>query len=179
MFSIDKSLLLVIDIQGKLADLMTDKKQTYDNVEILIQGAKILNLPILVTEQYPKGLGHTIEPLAKLLTDITPIEKTSFSCCGDTKFMDALQSTNRNQIIICGIETHICVYQTSVELLKMGYELEIIADAVSSRTIDNKLIGLDKIKSAGGQISCTETILFELLKKAGSSEFKEISKLVK
>ena len=179
MFSIDKSLLLVIDIQGKLAELMTDREKTYQNAEILIKGAKILNIPILLTEQYPKGLGHTIEPLATLLQDITPIDKTAFSCCGDATFMKALESSHRKQIIICGIETHICVYQTSIELLEKNYAIEVIADAVSSRTIENKHIGLDKIKSAGGNISCTETILFELLKKAEGAEFKEISRLVK
>jgi nicotinamidase-related amidase len=179
MFEINNSCLVVIDVQGKLAELMHDQETLYKNVQILIKAAKILDIPILWCQQVPKALGPTIETVAELLADNQPIDKSSFSCCGNEQFSNKLKETNRNQVIICGIETHVCVYQTAIDLLQQNYHVSVIADAVSSRTAENKQLTLDKMLSLGIDISSTEMMLFELLKTAEHPNFREIAKLIK
>ena len=179
MLAKDNTVLVVIDIQGKLAGMMHQKEAVYQNVNRLIEGAKVLNIPILWTEQYPDGLGTTIPEIAESLQGVKPIAKMTFSCCQNDEFLDALKATGKRQVLISGIETHICVYQTTLELLNAGYEVEVVADAVSSRTQENKDIGLQKMKTAGAGITGTETALYELLKVAGGPEFKQILKIVK
>jgi nicotinamidase-related amidase len=179
MLNINNTLLLVIDIQGKLASMMHDKIAVYENVKRLIKGARVLEMPIIWTEQYPEGIGATIPEIAKTLDGFKPIPKMTFSCCRNDEFLNALKATNRKQILVTGIETHICVYQTTLELLDAGYEVEVVADAVSSRTPQNKEIGLQKMKTAGAGITGTETALYELLKVAKGPEFKQILKIVK
>ena len=136
-------------------------------------------MPIVWVEQNPDGLGPTIPEVAELLTNIQPIAKLSFSACGCKEFIKEFKSLNRNQILIAGIETHICVYQSSVDLLDLDYEVHVVTDAVSSRTPENRQVGLDKIKDAGGFLTSTETAIFELLKVAEGQKFKEILKIVK
>lgn len=179
MLKKENTALVVIDIQGKLAQLMHQKEAVYQNVNRLIEGAKVLDIPIIWTEQYPEGLGGTIPEVAETLKGFKPIPKMTFSCCQNDEFLNALKASGRQQILITGIETHICVYQTTIELLEAGYEVEVVADAVSSRTPENKAIGLDKMKTAGAGITGTETALYELLKVAGGPEFKQILKIVK
>ncbi len=179
MLQKENSVLVVIDIQGKLAQLMHQKDFVYQNVNRLIEGAKVLGIPIIWTEQYPEGLGGTIPEIATTLESFKPISKITFSCCQNDEFLTALKATRRKQILITGIETHICVYQTTIELLEAGYEVEVVADAVSSRTPENKEIGLEKMKTAGAGITGTETALYELLKVAKGPEFKQILKFVK
>lgn len=179
MLNIDNTVLVVIDIQGKLAALMHEKEAVYQNVNRLIKGAKSLELPILWTEQYPEGIGPTIPEIAETLEGIKSIPKMTFSCCRNDEFLSALEATGCKQVLVTGIETHICVYQTTLELLDAGYEVEVVADAVSSRTPANKTIGLDKMKTAGAGITGTETALYELLKIASGPKFKEILKIVK
>ena len=175
----DNSVLLIVDVQGKLAHSMHNKENLFESIRKVIKGAQILKVPILLTEQNPKGLGSTIPEVAGLLTDLNAISKFSFSCCDNDRFMKDLEALAPKNVFIAGIETHICVYQTTRDLVNAKYEVEIIADAVSSRTLENKHIGLEKCKHTGAKITSVETVLFELLKSAEKSEFKEILNLVK
>ena len=127
----------------------------------------------------PQGLGPTIPEVADLLSEIQPISKLSFSCCRNDRFVQALKVSNRNQVLIAGIETHVCIYQTAVDLVDLGYEVQVVTDAVSSRTAENKEIGLQKMRDAGISFTSLETALFELLKFAEGEQFKEILKIVK
>ncbi len=179
MLKKEDTVLIIVDVQGKLARMMFEREMLYDNLQKIIQGAKILNLPIIWMEQYPKGLGPTIPEIGDLLSDLQPIPKMSFSCCGEENFMTNLKKIDRKQILLTGIETHICVYQTAMELLNLGYEVQVISDAVSSRTKENKDIGLQKMADSGATISSVEMSLFELLRVAGTEEFKAISKILK
>jgi nicotinamidase-related amidase len=171
--------LVVVDVQGKLAQLMHDKETFFKNIRILIQSAKILNIPILWCQQVPAALGPTIPEIAELLTDSQPINKSSFSCCGCEEFNSKLEKSGRRQILICGLETHVCVYQTAADLLAKDYEVDVVADAASSRTPANKDIGLQRIAAEGARISSTELVLFEILKTAEHPSFKQIAKLVR
>jgi nicotinamidase-related amidase len=171
--------LVVIDVQGKLAELMHDRENLFKNLRILIQAFRILEIPVLWCQQVPAALGPTVPEIAELLTGLEPINKSSFSCCGCEEFNDKLHTLGRSQIILCGIEAHVCVYQTAVGLIEQDYEVEVIADAVSSRTLVNKDIGLDKIAAEGAQITSVETCLFEILKTAEHPHFRQIAKLIK
>jgi len=180
MLDLNNTVLLVIDVQGKLAQLMHRKESFFANLERMVKGAQILDLPIVWTEQAPEKLGETIPQLRKpLLETAQPITKVSFSCCGNQPFMAQLKELGRKQVLVTGLETHICVYQTTVDLLEMGYEAQVVADAVSSRTPDNKQIGLERMKAAGATLTSAETSLFELLRIAQGDKFRAISKLVK
>jgi nicotinamidase-related amidase len=179
MLQITDSLLLVIDIQGNLANLVCDREHTFDNVRRLISGAQVLGLPVLVTEQRPDKLGPTIPAIADLLPNVPRLPKVSFSCWGEPTFVEALARHGRRQVLVTGIETHICVYQTARDLLANHYEVSVAADAVSSRTAENRALGLDRIKSLGGQLVSTEMALFELLGTSADPRFKQISALVK
>jgi nicotinamidase-related amidase len=171
--------LVVVDVQGKLAQLMHDKDNLFKNIRILIQAAKILNTPILWCQQVPAALGPTIPQIAELLTDNQPINKSSFSCFGCEDFNNKLERLGRKQVLLCGIETHVCVYQTVVDLIEKDFEVDVICDAVSSRTPENKQAGLNRIAAEGVRVISTEMVLFEILKTADHPQFKQIAKLVK
>ncbi len=179
MLNTEHSLLLVIDVQGKLADLVWRSERLRDNIRILIEGMRVLGVPMVATEQYPRGLGPTVEPIARALGDAPVIEKNSFSCCGEFAFEVKLNELHKTDIIVCGIETHVCVYQTTRDLLDLGYNVHLVTDAVSSRTEDNWKLGMEKCKTLGAKMTGTEMVLFEMLRKSGTEEFKAISKLVK
>jgi nicotinamidase-related amidase len=180
MLTIDNTALLVIDVQGKLAQLMHQKEVLFDNLAKIIKGAQVLELPIIWTEQVPEKLGQTTPEIAELLApSAEPISKASFSCCSVQPFMTALERSKRRQILVTGIETHICVYQTTVDLLAQGYEVQVVADAVSSRTAANRQLGLERMKQAGAALTSTEMALFELLRVAEGDRFRQISKIVK
>jgi nicotinamidase-related amidase len=179
MLSVENTALLVVDMQVKLTRTMTAKESLVINLQKLIAGMKVLGVPVIFTEQYPQGLGSTIPEIASLLNETKPITKMSFSCCGNEDFLQKVKSLNRKQIIIAGIEAHVCVYQTVCDLLTMGYEVQAVADCVSSRTLENRAIALDKMRDNGAQITSVESVLFELLKTAESKLFKEISGIVK
>ncbi len=179
MLEIEKSCLVIVDVQGKLAQLMHDKETLFKNISVLIQAAKELSIPILWCQQVPEALGPTVPEIAELLTDVQPINKSAFSCCGDEKFNEAVQKLGRSQVLLCGIETHVCIYQTAMDLKSKGKEVHVIADAVSSRTRDNRKLALKKLKTYGIDIDCLEMVLFELLKTAKHPSFKKIAKLVK
>jgi nicotinamidase-related amidase len=158
---------------------MYDNQTLFKNIEILIKAAKTLSIPIIWCQQVPDALGPTIPQIAELLSGDQPINKSSFSCCGDEQFIDRLNTLNRNNIILCGIETHICIYQTALGLLAKGRYVTVAADAVSSRTQENKQLALNRMKSKGVDISSVEMTLFELLKTAKHPQFRDIAKLVK
>jgi nicotinamidase-related amidase len=173
------TVLIIIDIQGNLAQAMYDKENLFTNNVKMIQGFKALNLPILFTEQIPQKLGQTIPQIAAQLEGINPIAKTSFSCWDEMNFKEKLEGLNRRHIVLTGIECHVCVYQTTIDLISHGYNVHLVADAVSSRTPENRQIGIDAIKSAGAKITSTEMVLFELLRTAADPKAKELFKIVK
>ena len=179
MLKPENSLLLIVDVQEKLAQAMYVKDALFKSLANAIRGVQAFGINILLTEQNPNGLGLTIPEISELLTAIKPISKFSFSCCDNTEFMDELNALKPENVFIAGIEAHICVYQTARDLIKLGYDVQIISDAVSSRTVENKQIGLQKSKDAGAGITSVETVLFELLKDAQKEEFKEILNIVK
>ena len=179
MLDIQNSCLAVVDVQGKLAQLMHDKDVLFKNIKVLIRTAQILNIPILWCQQCPNALGPTVPEIAQLLTGHEPIDKSAFSCCCDEKFNSKLNELARDQIIMCGIETHVCIYQTAIDLLRKGFEVNVIADAVSSRTLENKQIALKKMAAEKTNLYCTEMALFELLQTAEHPHFKEIAKLIR
>jgi nicotinamidase-related amidase len=178
MLDIQNCCLVVVDIQGKLAQLMHDKESLFKNIQILIKAAKFLNIPILWCQQCPDALGPTIPQIARLLTDIEPINKASFSCCGSDQFTARLTELARNQILLCGIETHVCIYQTAVDLLHKGFSVDVLADAVSSRTLENKQVALQRMAAESANVTTTEMALFELIKTADHPYFKQIAKLI-
>ena len=179
MLDIQNCCLVVVDVQGKLARLMHDKESLFKNIQVLIQAAKILNIPILWCQQCPDALGPTVPQIAELLSGVEPINKASFSCCGCDKFNDKLNELSRQQVLLCGIEAHVCIYQTAADLLSKGFTVEVIADAVSSRTPENKHIAITKMSAEGVNVTTTEMALFELLRTADHPQFKQIAKLIK
>ncbi len=179
MLKNENTAMLLIDIQGKLAHLMHDKALLFNNLRKLIKGVRALDVPILWVEQNPAGLGPTIPEVADLLPDVEPIIKMSFSSCRNDRFLQALKDLDRNQVLVAGIEAHICVYQTTVDLVAMGLAVQVVTDAVSSRTEPDKAIGLQKMKDAGATLTSVETALFELLGVAEGNAFKEIIRIVR
>lgn len=174
----EEALLMIIDIQERLVPAMKYGKKTIDNTNILISIAQKLNIPITATEQYPKGLGKTIPEISEKLNEDFIYEKISFS--GYTEEVKAiLNQIGRKKVIITGMETHVCVFQTVRDLLDNGYEVFVVEDAVCSRTKKNYLNGLSLMDKMGATIVNTETVLFDLLKEAGTPVFKELSKLIK
>ncbi|MHC4119346.1 MAG: hydrolase [Planctomycetota bacterium] len=179
MLDTENCCLAVVDVQGKLAQLMYAKKSLFKNIQILIQAAKILEIPILWCQQVPDALGPTIPEIAELLSGAEPINKSVFSCCGADQFTTRLNESSRNQVLLCGIEAHICVYQTAADLLVKGFEVNVVADAVSSRTLDNKQIALSRLAAEGASVTSVEMALFELLRTAEHPKFRQVAKLVK
>ncbi len=179
MLNKDNTSLVLVDVQGKLAALMHNKEEFFSNAIKIIKGAKVLDIPIIWNEQLPDKLGPTIPEIKELLTGMSPLEKKTFSCCGNDGFSSALESTGRKQVLLIGMETHVCVYQTAVDLVSRGYDTYLVADAVSSRTQKNIELGVEAIKNAGAKITSVEMALFEMLQVAEGEKFKEIIKIVK
>jgi nicotinamidase-related amidase len=173
------AILIVVDVQGKLARIVHDSAVMIARIATLIQGAEILGLPILVTEQYPKGIGGTIEELALLVEGYPRIEKDAFSCCGEEAFMRELRAAGRTQVLLCGIETHVCVYQTGRDLLAQGFGVHLVLDAVSSRLRENKELAAAKLQALGASLTGVEMALFEMLEFSGTDSFRAISRLVR
>jgi nicotinamidase-related amidase len=170
---------LIIDIQERLLPHMIEEGTLLRNTEILIKGLQALDIPIIVTEQYTKGLGFTVDPVKCLFPEFHSIEKISFSCCDDNEIDAKLKVLSKRFVIIAGIETHVCVLQTAIDLLDRHYMPVIIEDCVSSRKINDKQHALARIRQSGGIVTTYESILFELTRFAGNETFKAISKLVK
>jgi nicotinamidase-related amidase len=177
----DRAALIVVDIQEKLLPPIFQKEQLVRNAQLLIRLAGILKMPTLLSTQYSKGLGNTIPEVASLLPDAKAIEKMAFSCFGSDVFCSALKRLpgNRNTVILCGMESHICVAQTALAALREGYLVQVASDAVSSRTEWNWKIGLERMRAAGAVISSTEMVIYEALRSSGTSEFKDMLKHLK
>jgi len=175
----DDVVAVVVDIQERLFPHIHGHDQLAENTVKLIKGLKILQVPLIVTQQYTKGLGPTIPQVAEALVDFNPIEKLTFSSFGDPDFVNVLNDYGKNHIILMGIEAHVCVLQTAMDLLNIGYEVILVEDCVSSRRLNDKQVALQRMRDDGVIITTYESILFELTKVAGTDEFKAISNLVK
>ena len=179
LFTKENTLLVIVDIQDKLARQMPDKETVLKNTGKLIKVIQKLQIPCIYTEQYPAGLGRTVPELEQYLLDVEPIDKLSFSCCQDDRFMNALSIENRSNILLTGMETHICVMQTGLELLTNEYAVGIVQDAVCSYSNNDDNIALSRLQDSGAVIVTTEMILYELLKKAGTDDFKALLPVLK
>ena len=173
------AVLVIIDIQSNLAQAMYGRENLFANTIKLIKGFKVLNLPVIFTEQTPQKLGQTIPQIAAELGGLKPIAKETFSCWDDRNFKKQLEALSRRQVILLGIESHVCVYQTALDLISNGYNIHLVADTVSSRTKENREIGLTAMKNAGAHLTSTEMVLFELLRTAADPKAKDIFKIVK
>lgn len=176
--SAEKAVLMVIDLQERLLRVMEEKERVIRNTRILLELASLYSIPVLVTEQYPEGLGRTVPEVQEKLGLYQLVEKVAFSAAVP-ELLEKLSHLNRPQILVVGTETHVCVFQTVRDLLAKGYEVYVVRDAVCSRFALNHENGLDLMKSAGAIITNTETVVFDILKKAGTEEFKVMSRLVK
>jgi len=170
---------VAIDFQERLFPHIFQNEELTQNVIKLVSGLKILNIPILVTQQYTKGLGKTIEPIANVLGNYKTIEKSSFSCCDEPDFMHELKNQQRKQVLVFGIEAHVCVLQTTLDLLAEGYQPIVVEDCISSRSLYNKQVAVERMRWEGAIISTCESMLFELLRYSNVAEFKRISTIVK
>ena len=175
----EKTLLLVINLQERIFPAIAEPDKLRRNIPLLIEGLKLLEIPVIVTEQYVKGLGPTIREIAEKVTGIERIEKSSFSCCDEPRFMLSLASSGRDYVIIAGIESHVCVLQTAIDLRQNGYHPLVVEDCISSRNPNDKLIALERMRLEGVIVTTFEAILFELLRYSGGETFRAISKLVK
>jgi len=173
------TLALVIDIQEKLFPHMSQKEELLNNILKLIKGLQLLEIPFILNEQYPKGIGHTVESIRELLKDKKVYEKFSFSCCKTDNTMEAIKNKNKKFVIVFGIETHVCVMQSVIDLLEAGFTPVLVTDCVSSRNPYNKEIALLRMQQEGVILSTCESLLFELCVSSKNKVFKEISKLVK
>jgi len=176
-----KAVLIVIDVQERLCAAMDESvlRQLTRNTGILLESAIELAIPVIFTEQYVKGLGPTLAELKDRAPAASCHEKLTFSCCGNEAFLNQLKQSGRTQIIITGMETHVCVLQTVIELLGEEFEVHVVKDAVMSRSSDNKQTAMETMTLAGAVPTCTEAVVFQLLKIAGTESFKKLSKLVK
>lgn len=175
----EETALLIIDIQEKIFRVMLRPEILIQNAIKLIEGFKILGLPIFLTEQYPKGLGETENRIKESLKDIVTIQKLSFSCLGAGDLFEVLQKRIIKQVVVAGIESHVCVQQTSLDLIANGFQVSLAADACSSRKEMDYNTALSRMRYAGVIVTTTEAILFELLNVSGTDEFKQISKIIK
>jgi nicotinamidase-related amidase len=170
---------VLVDFQEKFIPVIPDYSQILEHLLLMARSARILQVPILVTEQYPKGLGPTVKELMGSLEGIEKIEKTTFSCFHEPRFVDKLKSLEVNTLILGGVEAHVCVAQTALDALGKGYAVHILSDAVGSRKSDHVEIALQRLSQAGAVISCVEMAVFELMGTAGTPEFKAVQKLIK
>ena len=179
MLSMDNTALVIIDVQGKLAYQVERSKQVLDNIRLLLQGFQLFELPIVVTEQYPKGLGPTVTEVGELIPDINPLEKTTFNACLKEEFLKEIDRWGKKQLLVAGVETHVCVFQTVAGLLENSYQVHVVSDAVSSRSSLNREKALERMKDLGAVITTTEMALFELVKRGEGEVFKGFIRLVK
>ena len=174
-----EAVLVIVDVQERLAKAMERREQVEAAIGVLIRTAKLHDIPIIMTQQYTKGLGPTVESLSAELDGVDPVEKIYFSCCGEEPFTRALDALSRRKVILTGMEAHVCVLQTALDLLDAGYTVHLPWDAVCSRFDGNRDAAMRFMERAGAVITSSETIAFQILEKAGTPEFKEISSLLK
>jgi nicotinamidase-related amidase len=174
----DDTLLLIIDFQQKLANAMANAESVAAEIKRLVEGMNLLKIPVVATEQYPKGLGATTEELASELRSAPVVEKMTFSCCGELRFGDELKQLGRRQIVVTGIETHVCVLQTVLDLLANGYQVHVPVTATCSRSDNNRDNALSRMQQSGAVLTNSESVLFDLLVEAGTNDFKAVMKLI-
>ena len=180
LLDISKAALLVVDVQEAFRGVISDLEPIASRISVAVRGFQILGRPVFVTEQYPKGLGHTVSEIGEVLpADVKLIEKTAFSACGAAGFSDALREAGISQVAVCGIETHICVNQTVHDLIDHGFDVHILTDCVASRSEHDKQTGLSKMFASGVVASSVEMALFELMRGSTHYKFKQIQRLVK
>jgi nicotinamidase-related amidase len=170
---------VVVDIQERLLPHIHESEILLTNCQKLIEGLKILSVPMLITQQYTRGLGQTVPFIVQLVPDFSFIEKISFSCCGEASFEAELTRLGKSSVILCGIESHVCVLQTCLDLLEEGKGVIVVEDCVSSRKPNDKQIAIDRMRQEGARITTLESLLFELSVVAGNETFKSISRIVK
>ncbi len=177
----DKTSFVVVDVQERLMGAMPEDvaRTNVKNIKILLEAAKILDIPVTVTEQYPKGLGPTIQEVRESVDNFSPIEKVVFSCVRSPEFESAINEINKREVLLCGVETHVCVLQTAIDLINKGYSVYVPADAVISRRRLDWEKGMSLIERSGATIGTMEAFVFQLLERAGTDEFKSISRLVR
>ena len=171
--------MIIVDVQEKLMPVMGRKERVIANIIKLLECSRVFNLPVILTEQYTKWLGPTLHEIKEALPKYEPIYKLDFNCCNVDHFNNRIELEKLKNIILTGVESHICIFQTCFSLLKRGYRVHVPQDAVDSRTDENWHVGIELMKEAGAVITSTETIIFQILKRAGTKEFKEILKIVK
>ena len=179
IFTRENSAILLVDYQEKFIPVLYDNERIVKNIQLLLAGVNIYCLPIVVSEQVPEKLGKTIDDFKDHLKNARFFSKKSMSCCGQAGFVEELKSKNIKKIAVCGIEAHVCILQTCLDLLNNGFQVHLLADAITARVPHNKDIAIEKIKSAGAIISSVETILFEIACEAGTEEFKKLQQLFK
>ncbi len=187
MLDTRNTLLVLVDVQEKLTAVMHERERLVDNLEKLLKGMKAMGIPVLWLEQNPTRMGATIAPLLPWLEGNAPMAKMSFGCNGCDAFNSALQKSGRRQVLLAGIETHVCIYQTAISLIRDSYAVEVVVDAVSSRNPQDHAIGLEKIRDCGrhsigsgqGHVTTVEIALFELLRSAENPGFRDILKIVR
>lgn len=175
----DDAILVAVDFQEKLLPAMFEAEKTETAACTLAEGLRVLGIPKIVTQQYTKGLGNTVEPVAKALGEFEPIDKVTFSAWNNIEFKDALEKSGRKTVIIMGVEAHICVEQTALDVMEKGFTVFVASDCVQSRNPANREASLRRMEASGAVITCGESILYELLQSSRAPEFKDISAIVK
>lgn len=179
LFNKDEIVAISLDMQGSLLGAIHKGEFMKDRTVKFFKGLGVLDVPVIATQQYTKGLGMTDEDIMKAIKNFEYIDKTTFSCVKTQEFMEKLKETGRKKVLLTGMETHICVLQTAMDLLDEGYEVFIVEDCCSSREKIDKKVAIERMRGEGVKIATYESILFECLGKAGSEEFKQISKIIK
>ncbi|MFH1402750.1 MAG: hydrolase [Candidatus Altiarchaeota archaeon] len=175
----EDSILVVVDVQEKFEAVIHEWDYMLENIIKIIRGFSAMELPIIVTEQYPRGLGKTVREVSEALGEFSPVEKTCFSCMGEPEFREKLKSFGRKNIILCGIESHVCLLNTTLDAIAEGYNVHFIVDAISSRKAVDHGITVERVNQAGAFLASAEMVLFQLLKDAKSDEFKKVSRIVR
>lgn len=175
----EDTIALLIDVQERLMPHIFEAEKLEKNLQILIEGLKLMHVPIIVSEQYKKGLGETILSIQTLVNDFPHTEKTSFSCCDEPTIQERIELSGRRNILLFGVEAHVCLLQTAIDLKERGFNPIVVVDCISSRTLENKMIAVERFKQEGVVLTSYESILFELCRVAQGDAFKALSKLVK
>ena len=178
-FTASRTALVVVDLQEKFRDLIFGMEQVLAGSSQLIRFCQAMDIPILVTEHYPRGLGVTLSEIRRLFKPFSCLEKVHFSCCGNPGFNEALKKLDRDQIMLCGIESHVCIYQTAFDLLRQDKQVAVATDAVSSCSAANRDIGLKRMSELGVQSMGVQMLMFEILKQAGTDQFKKVAPILK
>lgn len=175
----DDALLVLIDLQSRLADVMSRRDAVVAAAVLLARCARVLGIPVLVTRQYPRGLGDTVPELLDAVSDAAVVDKVHFACPAEEAFREELQRSGKREVVLAGMETHICVLQTALALLEAGYEVHVVADATCSRRDADRDVALDRLRAAGVTVTVAESVIYEALGQAGTAEFRAVLEVVK